>query len=305
MVVNAGEQDGRGLIPVVVLVPPEPAPSPASTAVLVDSCTEGLGRGECRVGPELGSDESHVVTVRIRSEGEGKGALLSAEPVGRGETEPTTARLSFDPTDPETERYRTIGFLAASLSLEYSPFVDSEEAASGPNVESSTATSGLDFELGVGGLVGSGSREAPRWGGLLRTALVSRGGGLLGVLEFSYSKAPRHRELALGFLGAKAGLGYRLPFSKAWSGESSVNFLLTRLDAVAHGPLETAASGARWMTGATLGATLLFCPGSWGGFVSGELLRFSRGTTVEVESEPRATVSPWNYSFSSGAFVRF
>lgn len=192
-------------MPIVAVELSQPDVPPVLEAVLLDACSSGLRRAQCRAA---GVDVPEARAVAVVSWSDAAHVRIEvgvAPPEGGWRVR----ELEFSDHDPETERWRAAGFTIALLVGE-ERFAD--VAVDRPDEPvSSEALEPAFRALELKALTGTGLAGAElRWGGEARVGLGPAEAPWFAGAALQYARAPEQSGVQLRWLNWSVGAGLRL-----------------------------------------------------------------------------------------------
>jgi hypothetical protein len=302
----------------------EMSASDASTPyaqVLVEACTDGLrGGGPCALEGSAAGDTARAVAI-VSWEGIGRGAAKIEVGVRRAaHADWLTRHVTFDPSDAEVERWRSVGLIIATL-------VGNEAAkAPPPPPEPSPppapakpqppapppATPAVNpvwfFEAGAVLARGAGD-VFDAWGGAARVGALFRRTPIFLTGSIRYETAPQAApQVRLEWGWVSLGAGAFAPLGR------TPLILEARVEPTLGGIRATSLAGAPAQTGGLFGVregiALTWWWGRWVGLsLSVDALETTRSTAVNVSSNTGTGTTPaaraqW-FGWSTGLGLRF
>ena len=293
-------------LPVVLvdIAPPE-APPPA-VETLVRACSDGLRYGECVTAAEGRQVRARASVIWLDQE------LFCAEV----DVQPTTGhtgdegamRICFEPTDPDLERWRAVGFTIATLADREGP----PEVAPQPKEKPPPPPApperprGWETWLGLGALAGPGLENGgSRWGIRASATQDLAQSPLLITGSFRWTMSVGDDPVAARWAGFSLGMGGH---TTAIDTRFSVRFeiITENLSVVARNPRTGATEeGDRWVPGFLLGGGL-----AWPGRgpvavqVGGDAWRLRDGTAVTLYDQRVAGWRAVGWSLLAGLELR-
>jgi len=303
------------LPPVVIELSAADAASP-NAAELVRACTQAVTDGECRTGA---SEEAGSRAVAIVSWDAGRQEARIELGVRRGgQSRWSSRKVEFKESDPEPERWRTVGYVVGTLVGEAEREAEPPPAPAPaakplparaevprPEPKQAEPRAATRLWIGVEAVAGPALDDGTwRWGAGASAIYDVPGLPVLGSVSARYlARGADEREVDVSWVGVGLGLGLRvapLPRSRV---EGRIEALLERIDASVQSPRRD--SAGRWAPGGRL--TLAAGPtlGDWGVVLaSGELDATSQGTLVSVEDRAVGRAPPLTWALTLSARLR-
>ncbi len=293
-------------LPVVLvdIAPPESPPEAVQT--LVRACNDGLRHGECRFGNTEEGDAWAVASV-VWLDQDRYCAEISISPTPAHIDDGSAVRICFEPTDPELERWRAVGFTIATLAdREEPPEVAPQAEASTPPQAPPELPRGWESWLGLGVLAGPGLENGgSRWGIRASATQDLALSPLLVTGSFRWTMSVRDDPVSARWAGFSLGMGGHVtPVDTRLSFRFEI--IAENLSVVARDPLTGATEqGDRWVPGFLLGGGV-----AWPGrgpvalHLGGDAWRLRDGTEVTLFDQRVASWPAFGWSLVAGLDLR-
>ena len=289
----------------VDIAPPEPPAEAVET--LLRACNDGLRFGECRTGVSEEDDTRASASV-VWLDQDRYCAEIDVSPTREHMDDGSAVRICFEPTDPELERWRAVGFTIATLADREAPPEVASQAEVGPRPPAPTPEiqRGWASWLGLGILAGPGlDSGGSRWGIRASATQDLAQSPLLVTGSFRWTMSANDDPVSARWAGFSLGMG-----GHATAVDTRLSFrfeiIAENLSVVARDPRTGATDeGDRWVPGFMLGGGVAWpSRGPVALHLGGEAWRLRDGTAVTLFDRRVASWPAFGWSLAAGLDLR-